>query len=331
MLVSPDVVPVSEWINDSSITVASQRNRQYVVTLFEKANRASMDKILDAIRADELSVYSTCKRFLDYVRKDRAPMTVYVYRSQLVGLFQSVLGEENFRRTVYDRLCPNGSVYVSRTKQIPTRDQVRTMLNISPLNYKVVIGGLACGGFRINEWLGQKMSDLEIREQGYARVKLQAEKTKGRYLRYTFLTREIVDWVKVLQAANPSEYVFSGLYDRTVQYGIKRLFAQAGMKDNADGSETYCAHSFRTFAGDEMRACGLSEKYVLAIVGHRNALASESHYLNWNEIEKNWVEKCAEKMCFLDNGAVAQRQVVELTRQNGKLEALLEKLLERLS
>ena len=332
MLVSPDVVSVSEWVNDSSITVGSQRNRQYVVTLFEKANRASMNQILESIRADKLSVYSACKRFLDYVRKDRAPMTVYVYRSQLVGLFQSVLGEDNFRRTVFDRLCPNGSVYVTRTKQIPTRDQVRTMLNISPLTYKTVVGGLAIGGFRINEWLKRKMSDLEIREQGYARVKLQAEKTKGRYLRYTFLTREVVDWVKVLQKTNPSEYVFGGLNDRTVQYGIKRLFEQAGMKDSADGSETYCAHSFRTFAGDEMRACGLGEKSVLAIIGHvGKMMGAESHYLDWNRIEKEWVSSCSEKMCFLDTGAVAQKRVVELTRQNGKLEALLEKLLERLT
>ena len=34
---------------------------------------------------------------------------------------------------------------------------------------------------------------------------------------------------------------------------------------------------------------------------------------------------------LFDTGAVAQKQVVELTRQNGRLEALLEKLLERLT
>ena len=96
-----------------------------------------------------------------------------------------------------------------------------------------------------------------------------------------------------------------------------------------DSDAIYCAHSFRTFAGDEMRACGLREKNVLAIIGHKNKLAAEGSYIDWNRVESEWVENCADKMCFLDNGAVAQKRVVELSRQNGKLELLLEKLLER--
>src|SRR4029077_16554473 len=102
----------------------------------------SMDKVLDDIRADRLNVYAACKRFLDASRKTCAPTTVYVRRSQLVGLFQSTLGETNFSRTTFDRLCPNGAVYVTHQKLIPTREQVSTMLNIAPLTYKAVIGGL---------------------------------------------------------------------------------------------------------------------------------------------------------------------------------------------
>jgi hypothetical protein len=59
-------------------------------------------------------------------------------------------------------------------------------------------------------------------------------------------------------------------------------------------------------------------------------LAAESHYLNWNWIEEEFVKR-ADGLTFLDTGAAARKQVVELTRTNGKLEALLEKLLERLT
>jgi len=69
----------------------------------------------------------------------------------------------------------------------------------------------------------------------------------------------------------------------------------------------------------------------VAIIVHKNKLAAESSYIDWNRVESEWVENCAAKMCFLDNGAVAQKHVVELTRQNGKLEALLEKLLEKIT
>lgn len=90
-------------------------------------------------------------------------------------------------------------------------------------------------------------------------------------------------------------------------------------------------HSFRTFAGDELRTCGLKEKAVPSIVGHKDALAAETHYTNWAWIEEEWAKTCADKMTFLENGAVAQKQVTDLTRTNGKLEASLEKLLERLT
>jgi len=325
-------VTVGEWTNDSSIDPKSRWNRGNTIALFEKANRAGMDKVLDDIRADRLNVYAACKRFLDAIRKTHAPLTVCVHRSQLVGLFQSTLGEHNFSRITFDRLCPNGAAYVKHQKLIPSREQVVTMLNIAPLTYKALAGGLACGAFRLNEWLALKMCDLEIRKEGYARVKLQAEHTKARYLRYSFVTREILDWVNALQNTNPSEYVFGGLRGHlaSAQVRVKGLYREAGLHDGADGS-TYCAHSFRTFAGDELRACGLRDKYVLAIIGHKQG--AEGSYLDWNRIEKEWFERCAEKMCFVTSlGDPEQKKEVErLQSHNGKLEALLEKLLEKLT
>ena len=110
--------------------------------------------------------------------------------------------------------------------------------------------------------------------------------------------------------------------------GLGRLYRQVGLHDTQD--EIYLLHSLRTFASDALPDCGLAEKYCMAIVGHKG-LGSEGSYISWQNVENAWAEKCRDKMCFLDNGAVAQKQVVELTRQNGKLEALIERLLERLS
>ena len=69
----------------------------------------------------------------------------------------------------------------------------------------------------------------------------------------------------------------------------------------------------------------------MAIIVHKNKLAAESSYIDWNRVEREWVENCAAKMCLLDNSAPVQKQLSDVTRQNGKLEALLEKLPERLT
>jgi integrase len=335
MQLSPDTVSVSQWVNDSSIKEASRRNRQFVLGLFERSNHSSIQEIMDRIKRDEITIYAACKTFVDDMRKRRAPYTVYVYRSMLPGLFQSTLGESNFSRTVFDRLVPCSTPYVSRVKLIPTRDDLNRILQIAGPEYRALIGILACSGMRIGEVLSRKMSDLEIRPEGYARVKLQASETKARYKRFTFLTKECVDWVTLYRSTiRTNEYVFPGetrghLQYATVQHSVKNLFRQAGLNDASDKSEVYTIHSFRTFASDEMRTCGLREKDALAIIGHK--YGAESFYLNWNRVENNWIEACAAKMCFLDTGADAQTHIVELTRQNGKLEALLEKLLEKLT
>ena len=73
------------------------------------------------IRTDKITVYSACKKFVDTMRKDGLkPSVVYVHRSRLPELFQSVLGEENFSKTVFNRLVPKGDSYVTTRKAIPT-------------------------------------------------------------------------------------------------------------------------------------------------------------------------------------------------------------------
>jgi len=186
---------------------------------------------------------------------------------------------------------------------------------------------------RITEALTRRWNDLEIRPEGYARIALSAAETKAKYRRYSFITTEILEW---LRAVRTSEWLFTGFAGEHLSYNgaqvmVKQYFREVGCIDKPDKSEHYTLHSFRTLAGDLLRECGLGEREVLAIIGHKNkALGVEVAYLDWKKVEANWREKRAEKMSFLDTGAVAQKQVADLTRTNGKLEALLEKLLEKL-
>ena len=331
--VSDHTISVSDWANDSSLSLESRRNRKYAIRVFEKANHASMAQILDDIRGGKLSVYSACKAFVDGIRKDHAPYTVYVYRSHLPSLFQSVLGESAFSRTVFDRLVRYESPYVVHLKKVPTRPEIISLLKVAYPQYRALIGVLACTGMRIGEVLTRKWSDTDIRTDGHARVGLKAGETKARYARYCFLTRECMDWLKVQKESYPSEYWFAGENHEHLQYTacqhvIKRLFQRIGLKDSPDRSEIFSVHSLRTFAGDEMRACGLREKNVLAIVGHRNQLGAESHYIDWNRVESEWVETCANKMCFLSEKLKDYEQAKE---ENADLKELLKVLLERIT
>ncbi len=340
MRVSTYVITPDEWVNDASLAPGSVRNRKRVVKYLAQSNGSTIGNILQGIADEELNVYTVCRRFVEYMReRNLAPTTIYIFRSHLPAFFQSVIGEENFSRTVFDRLIPIGSVYTTKRKMSPPVDGVRRMLQIASPQYRAIVSGLAVSGMRISEWLSRKISDLEIRPAGYARVTLRANETKGRYHRHTFLTREVVEWVGAHQVNYPSEYVFKGenggyLSKDSTFKEIKKLYRSLGMFDTSD--TTYCQHSFRTFAGDWMRECGLPEKAVLTIVGHKNKMGAESAYISEQWVEEQWAKYCSEKMVFEKVGQDPQIAQVKaenerLQNHNGKLELLLEKLLERLS
>jgi integrase len=335
MLVSPDTASVNEWLNDLSLTQDSRYNRRYVVRLFEEANHASIAQILAELKADRTTPYAVSKRFMDHIRKGRAPYTCYVYRSMLFGLLVATLGEENCRKSVFHRLVTYEPPYVVRTKRSPNPENLRAMLLMATPLYRALIGLLACTGTRIGEALTRKMSDLEIRPDGHARITLRASETKARNLRYVFATKEVMDWVDVYRKSTgtKSEYVFPG--DRTghlryggVQEGIKNLFRKVGLQDSPDKSFIYSAHSLRTFADTQMGRAGLDRKWIELIIGHKNSLAASGSYKDWDAIEEEWVKTCADKMQFLTH---TDPQIAEVKGENADLKALLAAVLKRLS
>jgi len=259
----------------------------------------------------------------------------------LPGLWESTLGEGGFSRKTFDRLVPCPTPYITVVKKIPEPDGVKAMLRMSNPQYKAVVGGLAITGMRIMEWLTRKWSDVEVRQDGHAIVHLQSAETKARYPRHAFLTKEVVEWVGLYHqwlGAKP-EILFPGVksLSHPLEYGtvreqVKALFDKNGMKDDEAGRFTI--HGFRTFADAQMRACGLDSKYVSAIIGHKNKLQGETHYLDWREIEEQWVAKCSQTMTFFppkpDDYQKTKEENAKVKEENEDLKVLMRKLLARM-
>ena len=122
MQVSRDVISAEDWANESSLSERGRIGRLDTLKRLIKTNgKATFAELLEDIKADKITVYSACKKFVDTMRKDGLkPSVVCVHRSRLPELFESMLGEENFKRTTFNRLVPRGDSYVSTKKAIPT-------------------------------------------------------------------------------------------------------------------------------------------------------------------------------------------------------------------
>ncbi len=334
-----ETIAVQDWVNDSSKSASTRQNRKRVLTLFAQSNgKSTAEEVLEEIRFGKLNIYQSARHFVDFLRDSKmSPNTVFQYRSFIGPLFKSTLGELSFKQSVFDRLVPVAKPYVLVTKKIPKPDNVRYMLELATPQYRAFVGGLAITGMRITEWLTRKMSDLEIRDDGHARVKLQASETKARTKRYSFLTKEVVDWIKQYHLYLPDNgWVFPGelgnhLSDSTAWFQIKRLFSFAGLEDSED--EIYSPHSFRTFADKQMSRAGLDRKYILLIIGHRSQLGSSGSYKDWDEIEERWVELCEPALTFNKSTELLTAQKVEfdaLKRQSDELKDVVQSLVQHL-
>jgi len=356
-------ISVTEWATSSELSDSTRKGRRKMMKVLAETNgrlglsisienlpilAQAVESVLEDIRSEKVTLYQVSRKMLDTIRQRMKPSSIYQYRSQLPLFFKSTLGESKFNQSEFDRLVPAGDYYPSSEKLVPSRDETREMLKLATPQYRAVVGGLACSGMRIGEWISRKMSDLEIRPQGYARIKLQASETKARSYRYVFLTKEVVDFVKQYHAGmKETEWVFPGevhvlkngrgpiqptgkhLDYATAEEQIKRLFRRAGLKDKEDGTEIYTAHSFRSFTDRELRKCGLSEKYVELTIGHKNVLAASASYKDWEQIEKDWFELCEVKLTWLSERIEVVKEIVDTQarRQNKFLLELLGSML----
>src|SRR2546425_2649861 len=300
MTPSKDTISVQSWLTDSSVAESARFTRKQVLAHWAKANeRETSEQLLDDIKSERITVYSTARKMTDYLRDQLKlkPSTVTLYRALLPGFFESVLGEENIKRTVYDRLVPAGDNFVTQSKASPKVEELRHMLRLASPRDKALVAVLCSTGMRIGEAVSRKMSDLERRPWGGARIKLQVMETKARTKRYVFLTPETLGWIDSyhvgLNIEGAETWVFPGekgrhVDKRSMWLALKTLFRRAGLQDSED--EIYSAHSFRTFADKVMSKGGLDRKYVALIIGHKSKLASEINYKDWNDIEECWVE-----------------------------------------
>src|SRR2546428_13018268 len=153
-------ISLNEWLNDSSLSEGSRINRKGMVANVERITKRSMERTVSDIQAGRIATYNVAKQFLDTMRsEDYSPQTIFLQRSLLFGMFQSVVGEERCRRTIYNRLVPIGATYNSRNKKVPTIEEIQRLLKISNPLYRALLAVLAVSGMRIGEVLSRKQSD----------------------------------------------------------------------------------------------------------------------------------------------------------------------------
>jgi integrase len=309
------------WATANGKTIEQEKKRGRSTWNFDSLLKA-VDEVLAEIVDRKVGIYDSCLKFMDYLKKaGYASWTQVEYRSLLPEFFIVTLGSKNFSREDFDTLVPYEKPLVETRKKTPVMDGVRLMISYSNPQYRALIGAFANIGWRIEEILSRKWSDLKIQPEGYAKVEIKAKDTNARYDRVAFLTPEVVTWLKKYSEVLPekSEWLFPGyngshLLQQTAEHNLKRLFKKAGMLDDEDA--IYSSHSFRTFADGLLSKAGLDRKYIELTIGHKSSLGAGVSYKDFNAIEEQWKDRCL-------TGIMTIEKKIEIVKKDPRVEQVL--------
>ncbi len=287
---TPALTP-EQWAEDSSVSRQTKQRRRLVVRMLSRYNGfESIESLLGAVKGHKLSLYTASKIVIDNLRQEGLKVaSINEYKSCFPDFFERVL-KVKIDRVDFNKLVGETSGEVTTSKASPSQDNFVRMLRVANAKDKVLLGMLA-SGFRVGEAISRKMSDLEIRPQGYARVTLKPSETKAKYKRYVFLTKELVDWIQAYHLTVKSDWVLPGeqmdhFSSSSALRRVKELFVTVGLHDT--DTEIYSPHSLRTFADTAMSKAGLDRKYIEIICGHKSKLGATAAYIDPTDLETAW-------------------------------------------
>src|SRR6266566_3977430 len=330
-----DTISVRDWIESPTIEPISRMKRKQLLQVYAKANgkgpftpihlnkstngrkgipvgevAEAVESLNEEVRKGK-SLYGFSVRFVEYMKENHyTPYNIKILRRMLPGFFKSTLGPIFFSETVYnEKVKEPKDTSIRNLKEKPSTEKIREMLRLATPQQKALIGGYVISGMRPEELASRKMKGLKIRPDGHAMIELQPEETKSRYYRQSYLTTEVVNWIRdyhtrlhgdFKECLKSDEWIFPGytkqhLRPQVVWLIMKKFFKDVGLDDTkeeaSDGTirrKVFTTHSFRTVAQTLLTDAGLKEQWVKWTIGHKTALGSDISYPDWEKCESAW-------------------------------------------
>ncbi|MEM2305432.1 MAG: tyrosine-type recombinase/integrase [Candidatus Methanomethylicia archaeon] len=176
---------VSRMVNDLKLLTRSVETEKAYLKGLWKFMRVyginDLDEYVEDIRRSG-SVDEVYKSWITYLSSTGlAPKTVSVWSSALRKFFDSNNIEVKRRVRI--------KTFVINESALPSRDDLRRILNKCSLRTKTAILILASSGLRVGELLNLKIGDIDL-ESNPAMIMVKALKTKERKSRVTFMSDE---------------------------------------------------------------------------------------------------------------------------------------------
>lgn len=180
-------------------------------------------------------------------------------------------------------------VQIQPTREAFTLEEVKSILKVLSSNQRLYLIALTASvtGMRLGETVGLKVSSLS---DGYILLKEQYTDAQGFTSlkngkpRYVTMPKRLEQML--IGFAGDNDVIFSRRHDGTTPVAatsVTSLFSKSilqSIRDNHDG-KSLSFHSLRHFFNTYMRAIGVQESKINAVVGHSDGGAMMNLYTSW--------------------------------------------------
>lgn len=287
------------------------------------------DKFVEEVRSGRVDLYVSANRMVNHLLEHHTggQNTARYYRSTLPHYFRTVKLAD-FEEDEYEDAVKSVKGIIRGAGNL-TRENVRTLLIKTPsMKAKALFAFMASTGCRIGEARLTPIKNIDFSKKP-ARVTFEAEITKTRRERTSFLSSEaaalILDYLK----GRKSGYLFPGnelvkgnmvenldkpLSDVGAWGLAHRALGFAGLlgEKGVNGHFKLHPHTFRSFAEGQMRMQGFNETWIQWLVGHGAGVLE--HYRPEeidNQMAPLWIEKCDPVFCFL-SAQPDEKKIIEI-------------------
>lgn len=254
---------------DKFLTKQGQNEADFIIKLKKLVKSEEQD--------EQTEVYRLLDRMITLWSKDKSAVTIRAY----FDFVKQWLRYNGIR--IEDYLIKQFVKFPKETKSRPvpiTREIIKKLVDLSPLEYKVYFLMGASGGFRSKkELLGLQVSDIDFKIKP-TKVTVRKELAKNNIERITFITPEATEYLQeLIRNKKPTEQVFDFSY-KMIHDHITNLRPIVGMADKEGDGKKGRYHlrlnKLRKFCETNISNSPIpgteSDEFAHAILGHEKYL-----------------------------------------------------------
>jgi|Deesub1362B_J571_1020462.scaffolds.fasta_scaffold00003_325 integrase len=319
-----EIFVYAKYIWKKSGSIESLRTSLYAVRDFLNYIGLNPKELIMSINNGDIDIVKALNEYIDYLFFNKR-LKASTIRNGRIPYIKTFLKKNRISISMDDLDLP--SVYKDTEDRIPTKDELKDLINTADLKTKAIILILISSGIRIGVLTKLKLRNIDFDSEPI-KIVIPAELNKGKRKYFTFITPEAsnilrlyLDHRKKKEKLTENSHLFTTKYgtpyservlEEVLRRHIKRHIALKRLEGTKDNRYDIHIHSFRKFFKTMLEISGVKRSFIEFLMGHKGPYLNESYFRPFEEDVKNEYKKAIPNLTIIET---VKQDIEELRKQ----------------